>query len=140
MEIYHSRLSSIRDGDLLTMVSELEQVCPVSSALLLDLPLSTFLTQCVYPAGDGKRVPISTAASLDCPVLETPVGKLADGSLLLALCRELAENEGKGLDFFLGNKVYVFLNKTILRQEKPKKRSKDGQRWNDVVNLRRRNR
>lgn len=140
MEIYHSRLSSIRDGDLLTLVGELEQVCPVSSALLLDLPLSTFLTQCVYPAGDGKRVPISTAASFGCSLLETRVGKLSDGSLLLDLCRELAENAGKGIEFFLGNKVYVFLNKTILRQEKPKKQSVEGQRWSDVVSLRRRNR
>ena len=110
--LLQTKVGDIRDGEILALIDELEHACRVGSRDFVNLPLSLFLTQCVYPDGPAKRVPITTKIVASAPFLESRVGKLPDGPLR-DLCAELALLAGTALESFSGNKIYVLLNKTL---------------------------
>ena len=136
-EFLTTRRSEIRSGEILSLIEELEHACPVGSRLHLTTPLIAFLGLCVYPNGP-KRVPLSTALAIDTPLLESRIGKLPDGDLR-DLCTELARMGNKSLELFAGTKLYVFLNKAILKHTSPKPLTKAARR-DAIVRQRRANR
>jgi hypothetical protein len=132
-------VGEIRSGDLLALIEELEQVCPVVSQDFLKTPFIAFLTQCVYPGGLGKRAPLSTVSAAWAPLLESRVGKLPEGDLR-ELCAELAKLRGVALEFFQGGKVCALLNKTLPKHPVPTKPPAKQSRWDAVIRQRRANR
>jgi len=137
--LLQTKVGEVRDGEILALIEELEQACPVGSHQFVNQPLLFFLNQCVYPEGPGKRVPLSTKTVALAPLLETRVGKLADGGLR-DLCGELAVLSGDGLESFANRKVYVLLNKTLPKHEAPPAPSLAQRRWDAVAGRRRSNR
>ncbi len=133
------KVSEIEDDTTLALIRELEQACPVSAELMANQPLLLFLTQCIYPEGAGKRVPITTKFVPSAPVLESRVGKLPEGALR-DLCGELAMLAQSGLEVFSGSQVYALLNKTLPKYPGAGGASATRQRWDAVVNRRRANR
>ena len=139
-KLLNTNLSDIHDGDILAVVEELEAVCPVGSRHFLNLPLRMFLTQCVYPGGTGtKRIPISTATVAISPLLESTIGKLPDGALF-DLCREIATADGIAREFSHGQKLCVFLSRTIDKYTPSKAPTERQRRINNIVQRRRNNR
>ena len=136
--LLETKLADITDEDILALIRELEQACPVGSCDFGNLPLLHFLTQCVYPEGPSKRILITTKFAPSAPLLETRVGQLPDGSLR-NLCGELALLSQVALELFNGHKVYVLLNKTLPNFAAPKP-SETQRRWETVVQQRRSNR
>ncbi|HSI14469.1 MAG TPA: hypothetical protein VK961_20630 [Chthoniobacter sp.] len=136
--LLETKVADIKDAELLGLIDELEEVCPVGSRNFVSSPMLHFLTQCVYPNGPEKRVVITTKFAASAPLLESRVGKLSDGPLR-SLCGELASLAQSGLDAFNGSKVYVLLNKTLPRfaSERSTARQK---RWDSVIQQRRANR
>jgi len=131
-------MANITDEEILALIRELEHVCPVGSRHFGNSPLLHFLTQCVYPEGSSKRIPITTRCAASTPLLESRVGKLPNGPLR-DLCGELALLSQKSLEFFSGNKVYILLNKTLpnFTTREPGEMQR---RWDAVVRRRRSNR
>jgi len=139
-ELLNAKVGKIRDGELLALIEELEHACPVGSRHFLNLPLIHFLTQCVYPAGASeKRVTLKTDLAAHTPILDTRVGKLPDGDLR-SLCAELALRQNTALEFYNGNKLVVFLNKTLPKHPRPKKPTAKRSRMNSIAMQRRLNR
>ncbi|MGB8353411.1 MAG: hypothetical protein WCD79_05955 [Chthoniobacteraceae bacterium] len=135
-----TRLSEIQSEEILALVSELEHVTRIGSDAYANSQLFIFLSQCVYPGGTGeKRVPISAEFIAVAPLLDTRVGKLPDGDLR-NLCAELAFRNHTALEYYHGNKLSVFLNKTLPKHSAPKKPTSSQQRWNAVAMQRRANR
>jgi hypothetical protein len=137
--LLQTKVGDIRDAEILALIDELEHASPVGSHEFVNQPLLFFLTQCLYPEGPGKRIPISAKNVAAAPLLESRVGKLPDGSLH-DLCGELAALAKTGLEFFSGNKVYVLLNRAIPKHPAVKTASAKGARRDAVVNRRRSNR
>ncbi len=133
-----TKVADIKEDELLALIRELEHACPVGSQHFADLPLLHFLTQCVYPDGSGKRLPITTKFVSSAPLLESKVGKLPDGPLH-ELCGELALLANEGLEPFSGSKVYMLLNKTLPRFSISRQTAKQ-KRWDAVIHQRRSNR
>jgi hypothetical protein len=138
-KLLETKVANITDDEILALIRELEQACPVGSRDFLNVPFLLFLTQCVYPSGAVKRVPITTQYVPSAPLLESRVGKLPDGPLR-DLCGELALLSKEALEFFSGNKIYVLLNKTLPKNLSGKKPSDKHRRWDTVVRQRRSNR
>jgi len=136
--ILELKLAEIREGELLALIEELEQTCPVGSRDFLGSPLLFFLTQCVYPDGSGKRVPITTKFVAAAPLLEARVGMLPDGPLRY-LCGELAALSRNTLETFSGSKVYMLFNKTLPKFTMKSSTEKQ-KRWDGVIGQRRSNR
>lgn len=136
MRLLHTAVGDIHDSDILMLIDELEQVSSVSSRNFVSSQLLLFLTQCLYPKGAEKRIPLNTALAAFTPTLEFRVGKLPD-SPLRNLCWELANLSGKALELYNGNKVCVLLNKTIPKFPKPKKSTVKQRRWDAVIQQRR---
>lgn len=136
--LLETKVADIKDTELLCLVDELEEVCPVGSRNFLSSPLLHFLTQCVYPHGPEKRVAIATQFAASTPLLESRIGKLPDGPLR-DLCGELAQLGQSSLDVFSGSKVYVLLNKTLPRFATARSTVRQ-KRWDAVVQQRRANR
>lgn len=136
--LLQTKLGEIRDREILELVEELEQACPVGSRDFVNGPLLHFLTQCVYPQGPAKRVPISTKVVCLSPLLDSRVGQLTEGPLR-DLCEELATLSRRALELFNGSKIYVLLNKTLPRFS-VKGPSEKQQRWDAVIRQRRSNR
>jgi len=136
--ILELKVAEIREGELLALIDELEQTCPVGSRDFLGSPFLFFLTQCVYPDGSGKRVPITTKFVAAAPLLEARVEKLPDGPLR-DLCGELAVLSGNTLEVFSSSKVYVLLNKTLPKFG-AKRVTEKQKRWDGVIGQRRSNR
>ena len=134
-----TKVADIKDAELLGLIDELEEACPVGSAEFLHSPLLLFLTQCVYPNGPEKRAAITTKSVASAPLLESRVGKLPEG-LLRDLCGELALLGQSGLDVFSGSKVYVLLNKTLPRFAATGRSTARRERWDAVIRQRRANR
>ncbi len=134
-----TKVADIKDAELLGLIDELEEACPVGSAEFLHSPLLHFLTQCVYPNGPERRVAITTKSVASAPLLESRVGKLPEG-LLRDLCGELALLGQSGLDVFSGSKVYVLLNKTLPRFAATGRSTARRERWDAVIRQRRANR
>ena len=111
-EFLNTKLSAIRSGDILALVSELDAVCGERSPTYLNMPFRFFLSSCVYPGGTNtKRVKFSTATVLESEFLDSTIGKLpAD---LFDLCHELCRRAGPAREFSLGQKLVTFLNRTI---------------------------
>jgi hypothetical protein len=133
-----TKITDIKDRELLELICELEHACPVGSRYFANSPLLHFLTQCVYPNGPEKRAPITTKFVASAPLLETRVGKLPNGPLR-DLCGELALLSRNALEFFSGSKVYMLLNKTLPRFSIPGNTEKQ-KRWDAVIRKRRSNR
>jgi hypothetical protein len=139
-EFLNTRLGTIHRGEILDLVDELESVCQVSSADFVNSPLIHFLTQCVYPMGASqKRKPISTGSVAIAPLLESKVGKLPDGDLH-DFCTELALRNNTALEWYSGNKLAVFLNKTLPEFALPKRPTAKRSRVDAVAMQRRSNR
>lgn len=136
--LLETKVADIKDTELLGLVDELEEVCPVGSRNFINSPLLHFLTQCVYPNGPEKRVAITTQFAPSAPLLESRIGKLPDGPLR-DLCGELALLAQSSLDVFAGSKVYVLLNKTLPRFATARSTARQ-KRWDAVVQQRRANR
>jgi len=137
--LLQTKVGDIRDGEILALIDELEQVCRVGSRDFVNLPLALFLTQCVYPDGPAKRVPITTKYTPSAPLLESRVGKLPEGPLRV-LCDELALFAGEALEFFHSRKVYVLLNQALPKHATVKAPGARQTRWEAVVHRRRSNR
>ena len=145
-EIRFSLIGEISDPELRAAIQELEIACDVSSDQIDASPIIHFLMLCVYPGPEfGKRVPISTECMASAPLLESKVGKLQDGDLR-TLCAELAAANRaaplnrRNIDFYNGSKLAAFLNKTIPKQDRPKKPTANQARMNRIVMQRRENR
>lgn len=136
--LLETKVADIKDAELLGLIDELEEACPVGSADFVHSPFLHFLTQCVYPHGPEKRVPITTKSVASAPLLESRVGKLADGPLR-NLCGELASLAQSGLEVFSGSKVHVLFNKTLPRFAAGRSTQKH-KRWDAVIHQRRANR
>jgi len=137
--LLETKVADFKDDELLALIRELEDACPVSSQNFADSPLMHFLTQCVYPEGvTGGRVSITTKFVASAPLLESRVGKLPDGPLR-NLCAELASLAEEGLELFSGSKVYMLLNKTLPRFSTARQTEKQ-KRWDAVTYQRRSNR
>lgn len=134
-----TKVGEIQADEILALIRELEHACPVGARHFVGLPLLLFFTQCVYPEGPTKRVPITTAYAASTPLLESRVGKLPDGPLR-DLCGELAAFSRNALELFHGNKVYVLLNKTLPKNLTLKPASDTQRRREAVVHRRRLNR
>lgn len=138
-DLLNTKLSHIRDGNILALVEELEAVCSTLSHRFLDLPLRFFLTQCVYPRGAGtKRVRISTETVALSPLLESSIGKLPDGELF-DLCREIATADGVAREFSHGQKLANFLSRTIDKYDPTKGLSNKQERLDRLARTRRSN-
>ena len=136
--LLETKVADIKDAELLGLIDELEEACPVGSCEFVNLPFLHFLTQCVYPQGPEKRVPITTKFAASTPLLESRVGKLPEG-LLRDLCAELALLAQSSLEVFSGSKVYVLLNKTLPHFDTTGTTQKQ-KRWDAVIQQRRMNR
>jgi len=136
--LLETKVADIKDSELLGLIRELEEACPVGSHNFINSPLLHFLTQCVYPGGPEKRVAITTQFAASAPLLESRIGKLPDGPLR-DLCGELALPAQSGLDAFSGSKVYVLLNKTLPRFATARSTVRQ-KRWDAVIQQRRSNR
>ena len=136
--LLQTKVGEIKDHQILALIDELEQACPVGSRNFVNSPLLFFLTQCVYPDGSGKRVPITTKFAAAAPLLEAGVGKLQEGPLR-DLCGELAVLSRNTLEVFSGSKVYMLLNKTLPKFTMKSSTEKQ-KRWDTVVGQRRSNR
>ncbi|MEP6670497.1 MAG: hypothetical protein ABJF10_15160 [Chthoniobacter sp.] len=136
-ELLQTKVGEIKSAEVLALIDELEQACPVGSRNFVNSPLLFFLTQCVYPDGSGKRVPITTKF-VAATVLEMRVGKLSEGPLR-DLCGELATLSRNGLELFSGSRVYMLLNKTLPKFT-AKGPTEKQRRWDTVVRQRRANR
>ncbi len=136
--LLETKVADIKEDELLALIRELEEACPVGSQHFASSPLQHFLTQCVYHDGSGRRLPISTKFVATAPLLESRVGTLPDGPLR-ELCWELALLANEGLESFNGSKVYMLLNKTLPRfsLSRPTEKQK---RWDAVIRQRRSNR
>ncbi|MDR3405414.1 MAG: hypothetical protein P4L99_23165 [Chthoniobacter sp.] len=137
-ELLQTKVGDIKSADVLALIDELEQACPVGSQNFVNSPLLFFLTQCVYPDGSGKRVPITMKSVATAPLLEARVGKLPDGPLR-ELCGELAVLSRNPLELFSGSKVYMLLNKTLPKFTMKNSTEKQ-KRWDGVIGQRRSNR
>ena len=137
-ELLQTKVGEIKSAEILALIDELEHACPVGSQDFLNSPLLFFLTQCVYPDGSGKRVPITTKFAASVPLLEARVGKLPEGPLR-DLCGELAVLSRNPLEVFSGSKVYMLLNKTLPKFSMKGSTEKQ-KRWDTVVGQRRSNR
>jgi hypothetical protein len=137
-DLLKTHVERIRDGDVLALISELEEATAVGSDRFLGFPLLLFLTQCVYPEGPTKRFAISLKYCLETPILQSRVGRLPDGALR-DLCAELAARTGDSLEVFHSAKVYALLNKTLPRGMEVKNPGADA-RWDAVIRQRRANR
>jgi hypothetical protein len=76
------------------------------------------------------------ALAIHAPILESKIEKLPDGDLR-DLCAELALRNNTSLEFRSGNKLAVFLNKTLPKFTLPK-RTAAKQRRSDAVTMQRR--
>lgn len=139
-EFLNTRLGDIHSSPLLELIEELENSRPVGSRHFVGLPLIQFLTQCVYPNGaNEKRVPLTTAFAAHTPILDSRVGKLPDGDLR-DLCAELALRKNTALEFYRGNGLAIFLNKTLPKFPLPKKSTPKQRRYDAITMQRRANR
>lgn len=139
-EFIGSRLSEIRSAEILSLVTELEVVCQVSSVPFLNMTLWHFLMQCVYPNGGSyKRQPIAAKFLPVDGFLGSTIRKL-DGTDLFAMCEELARRNQTSLEFSLGQKLAGFLNASLPKLATPKRPSALSQRRESVVMRRRGNR
>ena len=135
----NTMLGEIRSGEILSLLDELENACPVISRQGLNLPLAAFLNQCLYPQGSGKRQPLNLDQAFHTPLLESRIGKLPDGDLR-EFCAELARRSGKALEFYQSCKVYALINKCMPRLPSPAKPSAKSERQNALTTQRRANR
>lgn len=136
----NTRLGEIGSGDVLTLITELEVACVVSSGSLINMTLWHFLVQCVYPTGTGqKRQPIAAKYLPEDGFLGTALRKL-NGNDVFSLCEELAHRNHTSLEFSLGQKLAGFLNANIPKFPPSKKLTAAQQRRENLAMLRRNNR
>lgn len=138
-KLINTVISQIRDGDVLSLIEELEQACQVSSEHFVASPFIHFLTQCLYPAGStGKRIPVNPRMIASAPILEGKVGKLLDGPLR-DLCAELATLINDAIELYSGKSVYVLINKAVPKMDRKPMKKTRGTRWDSVFDQRTRN-
>ena len=130
----HKRLRDLGDSDIQSLANELERISGVSVADHRDVMLIHYLKACLYPNGASERqVPITKRAldehdPTDSFLLRKKVRSLT-GSTLYQVCRELAEMRGSGIEMVETPSLYVFLNKFLKSNGKPKRAKPARVRW-----------
>jgi len=125
--ILDTPLDEIHDSDLLGLVSELYEVTTVPPAN--NRSLFSFLSQCPYPAGYGKRYKLERDRLTPGRLLLRKVGTF-ENTAIYKMCNELAQMQNQTAEIALNMNLYAFLNKYLPDYEaKPKKRGYDPRDW-----------
>ncbi len=119
-----TKLRDITDAQILTLIREMEAITGISPQHDSGSWLFHYLSQCIYPNGDGKSVPI-TKGDLDeidpCDsfVLRKKVRNLI-GTPIYELCQETCRHFGEGIESHEGQSLYLFINRffSFLKRKK----------------------
>jgi hypothetical protein len=115
-QFLHQKIPDIQDDAILRLIEELKIVTNLPESDFETCSLFHFLTQCLYPDGDPRPVPIRKDAinsmppvTVERPLLLTKV-KSQIGTSIYDLCGEIARHFGQGVEPYEGKSLYMFLN------------------------------
>ncbi|MFA6960556.1 MAG: hypothetical protein WC205_07395 [Opitutaceae bacterium] len=117
MRIIDTPLARISDESLCDLIAELSEVTNVecrSESLLW-----SFLTQCVYPWGAGKRYKLERNDLNPTRNLIKKVGRFRDTDVW-NVCNEMAAMQSGSAELYENTALYIFLNKHLPDFEKKK--------------------
>lgn len=117
MRIIDTPLAQITDESLCELIAELSEVANV--ARRNESMLWSFLTQCVYPWGAGKRYKLERNDLNPTRNLIKKVGRFR-GTAIWNVCNEIAAMQNGSAELHENTALYVFLNKHLPDFEKKK--------------------